>query len=353
MNPEWLDFLKNNGAEIENNQVISFGNPLGNPQRELRMVHTGLIICDLSHQGLISVEGDDATDFLQGQLTNDIRNVSEHHSQLSAYCTHKGRMLANFRIFKRNESFYLKLPLALLEPTLKRISMFTLMARVVLKDSSHNLMRMGLSGPDADTHLNDILGSVPTEVDDCIQQHGLTVIKCAGPLPRYEIIGELDAVKNIWQQLDVHAAPVGAGPWEALDILAGIPTIYPETSEAFVPQMTNMHVINGVSFKKGCYIGQEVVARMQYLGTLKRRMFRININSDDPVSPGDKLFSVDSSSGQGTGQIVSAQINPNGGYSALAVINISDTEKGQLKLHDEAGPDITLESLPYSIETQQ
>ncbi len=349
MNPEWLDFLKESGAEIENNQVISFGNP----QREQRMVHTGLIICDLSHQGLISVDGEDAADFLQGQLTNDIRNVSEHHSQLSAYCTHKGRMLANFRVFKRDECFFLKLPLALLEPTLKRISMFTLMAKVALRDSSLNLMRMGLSGPDAHTQLNSILGNVPDEVDDSIQQNGLTIIKCAGPHPRYEIIGELDALKKVWQQLDVHAAPVGAGPWESLDILAGTPTIYPETSEAFVPQMTNMQIINGVSFKKGCYTGQEVVARMQYLGTLKRRMFRININSDDPVSPGDKLFSVASSSGQGTGQIVSAQINPDGGYSALAVINISDTETGQLKLNDANGPDITLQSLPYNIEEKQ
>jgi folate-binding protein YgfZ len=346
MKPEWLDFLNDNGAEMEDGQVVSYGNL----ERERHMVHTGLVICDLSHQGLISVDGEEASDFLQGQLTNDIRNVSEQHSQLSAYCTHKGRMLANFRIFKRGESFYLRLPLSQLEATLKRISMFVLMSKVIIKDSSLSLIKMGLSGPSADQVLGDLLPGIPTEVDDTSQCNGLTIIKIAGPHPRYEIVGELDAVKKIWQQLDVHAAPVGAGCWESLDIQAGIPTIYPATSEAFVPQMTNMQVINGVSFKKGCYTGQEVVARMQYLGKLKRRMFRVHIDTDEPVQPADKLFAANSDTAQGTGQIVSAQPDPDGGYMALAVINIADTENGQLKLHNENGPAVSLQDLPYQIE---
>lgn len=346
MKPEWLDFLNDNGAEMDDGQVVSYGNL----ERERHMVHTGLVICDLSHQGLISVDGEEASDFLQGQLTNDIRNVSEQHSQLSAYCTHKGRMLANFRIFKRGESFYLRLPLSQLETTLKRISMFVLMSKVIIKDSSLSLIKMGLSGPNAEQVLGDLLPAIPTEVDDTSQSNGLTIIKIAGPHPRYEIVGELDAVKIIWQQLDVHAAPVGAGCWESLDIQAGIPTIYPATSEAFVPQMTNMQVINGVSFKKGCYTGQEVVARMQYLGKLKRRMFRIHIDTDEPVQPADKLFAANSDTAQGTGQIVSAQPDPDGGYMALAVINIADTESGQLRLHNESGPAVTLQDLPYQIE---
>ncbi len=346
MKPEWLDFLNNNGAEMADGQVLSFGNL----EREQHMVHTGLVICDLSHQGLISVDGEEASDFLQGQLTNDVRNVSEQHSQLSAYCTHKGRMLANFRVFKRGESFYLRLPMSQLEATLKRISMFVLMSKVIIKDSSLSLIKMGLSGPDANQILGDLLPSLPAEVDDTSQCNGLTIIKVAGPHPRYEIIGELDELKKIWQQLDVHAAPVGAGCWESLDIQAGIPTIYPATSEAFVPQMTNMQVINGVSFKKGCYTGQEVVARMQYLGKLKRRMFRLHIDTDEPVNPADKLFAANSDTAQGTGQIVSAQPDPDGGYVALAVINIADTESGQLKLHNESGPAVSLQDLPYQIE---
>lgn len=346
MKPEWLEFLKDAGAEIENNKVVSFGNL----NREQRMIHTGLVICDLSHYGLISIDGDDAADFLQGQLTNDVRDISEQHSQLSAYCTHKGRMLANFRAFKRDNSFYLRLPLSLLEPTLKRISMFILMSKVSIKDSSNALVRLGVSGPTADEHLSSLISNLPKEVDDAVQSNGYTVIKVAGPHPRYEVYGDLAPMQKLWGNLDVHAAPAGAGAWEMLDIQAGIPTIYPETSEAFVPQMANMQVINGVSFQKGCYTGQEVVARMQYLGKLKRRMFRVNVDTNDLVNPGDKLFSADSSSAQGAGQIVSAQQDPDGGYSALAVMNISDMESGKVQLHDENGPAISVEDLPYSIE---
>lgn len=349
MKPEWLDLLNNAGAEIEGNQVVSFGNI----QREQRVIHSGLAICDLSHQGLISIDGEDAADFLQGQLTNDIRDVSLQHSQLSAYCTHKGRMLANFRLFKRGESFYMRLPQTLLESTLKRVSMFVLMSKVSLKDSSNSLVGIGVSGPKADSQLGELISELPAAVDDITQVNGYTIIKVPGTVHRYEIYGDLESMKTLWGQLDVNAALVGAPCWENLDILAGIPTVYPETSEAFVPQMTNMQVINGVNFQKGCYTGQEVVARMQYLGKLKRRMFRINVNTDKPVKPGDSLYSKDSTSGQGPGQIVSAQPDSESGYSALAVINISDAEAGSLQLHDENGPTISVLDLPYSIEENE
>lgn len=346
MKPEWLDLLNNAGAEIEDNKVVSFGNL----QREQRVIHRGLAICDLSHQGLISIDGEDAADFLQGQLTNDVRDVSQQHSQLSAYCTHKGRMLANFRLFKRGDSFYMRLPQSLLESTLRRISMFVLMSKVSLKDSSNAMVGIGVSGPKADQQLGELIPELPVAVDDTTQVNGYTIIRVPGTLPRYEIYGDLEPMQTLWAQLDVNAALVGAACWESLDILAGIPTVYPETSEAFVPQMTNMQVINGVNFQKGCYTGQEVVARMQYLGKLKRRMFRINIATDDQVNPGDKLFSKESTSGQGPGQIVSAQQDSESGFSALAVINISDAEAGSLQLHDENGPAISVLDLPYTIE---
>ncbi len=346
MKPEWLDFLKDAGAELEGNTVISFGNP----EQELHLIHSGLVMCDLSHYGLIGINGEDTADFLQGQLTNDIRDVSEQHSQLSAYCTHKGRMLANFRIFKRADNYYIRLPQALLEPILKRISMFVLMSKVSLQDSSQSLIGIGISGPKADQQLGEYISGLPEAVDDVSQVSGYTIIRVPGVHPRYEIYGELEAMKSLWQQLDVNGAPVGSATWESLDILAGIPTVYPETSEAFVPQMTNMQVINGVSFKKGCYTGQEVVARMQYLGKLKRRMFRVQIHTDDTVKPGDKLFREGSRSGQGTGQIVSAQINADGGYDALAVIDINDAESSEVRLHDANGPLLSIEALPYSIQ---
>ncbi len=348
MKAEWQAFLTDAGAEIADNQVITFGNP----EREQRVIHSGLVFCDLSHHGLIEVTGEEAADFLQGQLTNDIRDVSEKHSQLSAYCTHKGRMLANFRIFKRDDSIYIQLPLSLLETILKRISMFILMSKVTMKDSSQSLIGMGVSGPKADQQLAQFIPELPAEVDDVTQVNGYTVIRVGGTVPRYEVYGQLDAMKSLWAQLDVDGAPVGCGPWENLDIQAGIPTIYPQTSEAFVPQMTNMQFINGVNFKKGCYSGQEVVARMQYLGKLKRRMYRVRVETSETVKPGDKLFREGSSSGQGTGTIVSAQPDPDGFHYALAVIDINDAESGALQLHDADGPGVILETLPYNTDIE-
>lgn len=345
MKAEWQSFLENAGAEIDERRVISFGNI----PREQRMIQTGLIMCDLSHQGLISVSGDDAADFLQGQLTNDIRDVSPQHSQLSAYCTPKGRMLSNFRVFKRNDAFYLRLPRTQLEATLKRLRMFVLMSKVNFEDSSDTLIRIGVSGPSIIEQLSSHISQLPEQADDVSQSDGYTVIKLPGLQPRFEIIGELTDIQKLWQKLDVHVAPVGTAPWNLLDIMAGIPTLYPETAESFVPQMLNMHIINGVSFQKGCYTGQEIVARMQYLGKLKRQMYRIYIKTNDPVNVGDTLYSSESTSGQGTGTIVDAQTDVvDGGVEALAVINISDAETGTLQLHNESGPEIELRELPYA-----
>jgi len=209
MKPEWQSFLQKAGAEIENNCVVSFGNP----ERELRIINTGLVICDLSHFGLIGAHGEDSADFLQGQLTNDIRNVSTQHSQLSAACTPKGRMLANFRIFKRENTFYLRMPMGLLEGILKRLKMFTLMSKVSLENASQSLVRIGVSGPTADENLKDIINELPLQVDDISQAGAYTVIRVPSTHPRYEIYGELGAMQTLWNRLDVHAAPVGAAAW--------------------------------------------------------------------------------------------------------------------------------------------
>ncbi|MFW2373944.1 MAG: YgfZ/GcvT domain-containing protein, partial [Gammaproteobacteria bacterium] len=206
MKQEWLEFLEQAGAEIDNNKVSHFGNP----NRELRVLHTGLIMADLSHLGVISAYGDDASTFLQGQLTNDINQVDLQHSQLSAYCTPKGRILSNFRIFKRQQTYYLRLPQEQLENTLKRLQMFILMAKITMEDSTNALVHIGVSGPDADQQLQSLIPQIPDEPDAVSQCDGYTVIKLSGPHPRFEIYGELEPMTKLWQHLDVHAAPVGA-----------------------------------------------------------------------------------------------------------------------------------------------
>jgi hypothetical protein len=136
--------------------------------------------------------------------------------------------------------------------------------------------------------------------------------------------------------------------WDWLDIMAGIPGVHPETSDAFVPQMANLEIVGGVNFKKGCYPGQEIVARMQYLGKLKQRMYRARFEGNTQPHPGDSIFAPDFP-GQSAGTVVAAQPAPDNGFDLLAVIQISSAEAGELHLGSETGPKLSLQNLPYPV----
>ena len=387
MQAQWRDFLLDAGAEFIDERVASFGNP----EREKRMSTQGGVLCDLSHLGLIAATGAEAGAFLQSQLTHDITQVDDRRSQLSAYLNPKGRMLALFRVFKRGDLYYLALPRELAEETLQRLRRFVLRAKVTLEDVSDALVHIGYSDPHAEAELTAALGCVPAEVDQAIEQSELTVIRVPGVQPRFEVFGELEAVNRLWSALNVHAAPVGAASWTLLEILAGVPSVFPETREAFIPQMCNLDLINGVSFTKGCYPGQEIVARTRYLGQVKRRMYRVHINTDAPLRPGTSLYRpVDAAvladtadpaqsstelsshgmraadahppsherglSNSPCGTIVIAAPAPDGGTEALAVISTEAVKFGGL-LHIESsegtaayqGAPVTLNALPYAV----
>ncbi|MBK1673794.1 glycine cleavage system protein T [Ectothiorhodospira shaposhnikovii] len=347
MKPEWKAFLLDAGAEMDNDRVSHYGNP----ERERSVAVTGDVICDLSHQGLISAHGEEAAAFLQGQFTCDVGEVNSGHSRPGAWCTAKGRMVCTFRLFNRGDSFYLRLPREQVEAVLKRLSMYVLRAKVTLEDASGAFTPMGLSGPHAESLLGDALGGdIPTEVNTCTRHGGITIIRIPGHHPRFELYGDLESMQKLWQALNVHCAPVGAAQWALMDILAGIPNLYPATAEAFVPQMTNLHLLNGVSFRKGCYPGQEVVARMQYLGKLKRRMYLIHLPVETLPQPGDTLFDPAQPSDQPAGIIVDAQLHPDGGATALAVMQVVSAEAGEPRLGGAEGALVQVAPLPYAFD---
>lgn len=264
-------------------------------------------------------------------------------------------MLSSFRVFKREETYYLMLPYELLETTLNKLRIFVMRSKVTLEDASDALIRIGIKGDKAAEQCQSLTGSLPGDTDNVTQANDYTVIKTAGEEPRYIVIGILDDMIKLWQAVDVHSAPVGRNAWELLNIEAGIPVIFKETSEAFVPQMANLQLVNGVSFTKGCYPGQEIVARMHYLGKLKKRMYRVHIETDDCPVPGEKLFTQDSSAGKNTGEIVNARLNADGNVDALAVIQIADAESvdHRLMLGDAGGAGVSVLKLPYSFEVSE
>ncbi len=345
MKAEWKSFLANAGAECsEDGKVISFGNP----EREREVALTGNVFADLSHYSLVAVHGEDAEEFLQGQLSNDLRKVDASHSLLNAYCSPKGRMLANFRIFKHGGSFYLRMPTAIVETTVKRLRMFVLRSKVTFEDTVDTFIPIGISGPDAGDELARASGlTPPAAANEVVQNERMVIIRVPGIFPRFEIYANFDAACTLWAKLNVQCAPIGESPWNLLEIHAGLPTIYPETVEAFVPQMANMQLVDGVSFKKGCYPGQEVVARMQYLGKLKRRMYLCHVDSNEQPQVGVDLFDA-SGDDQSVGKVVDAEPHPDGGYSLLSVIQIASAEDGDVRLGAKDGPALEYQELPYA-----
>ena len=346
MNPDWQNFLEQQGAHIEHSRVIHFDDP----DKECAATGARHIIADLSQYGLIRASGEEARDFLQNQFSNDVNLIEAGQSQLSAYCNPKGRILAAFRLFIRSESFYLRLPVDILEPVLKRLRMFILRSKVTLDDASDELARFGFAGADAPQRLAEILSSVPFDPDQVTHEDGITTLRLPGPIPRYEFHGDTDAIAALWRRLARQAQPVGTEGWRWLNIQAGIPEISTETIEAFVPQMVNLSALNGVSFKKGCYPGQEVVARMHYLGKLKRRMYLAHVAHDNPPAPGDNLFSA-TSDAQSVGKVVEAAVSPKGGYDLLAVIQIASIEE-TIHLGSADGPQLEIGELPYTVTNE-
>ncbi len=349
MQSEWIETIKQAGAVCDGNRVLHFGDAAA----ERRAVLSSDVVAPLSGLGYVSASGADSEKFLQGQLTNDVRQVNATHSQLSSYCNPKGRILALFRLLKRGDDYLMQLPTPLLPAFQKRLAMFILMSKVKLDDTTERLATIGLSGPHAEAILHGLQLAVPAEIDGVVTHHGTTVVRLAGSLPRFQLIGEVPTLQSLWHALAGNAQVIGAPAWELLDIQAGTPTIYPETVEAFVPQMVNLQLINGVSFTKGCYTGQEIVARMQYLGKLKRRLFRAHIDADSVPPPGSELFSPSSESGQGAGKVVMAQAAAQGGVDLLAVVQIGCAEENDVHLNDAQGPQLTFLPLPYAVNDEQ
>lgn len=338
----WRNHLISSGANIDADQVRDFGAP----DRELRMCAEGTVLCDLSHFGLMQFSGEDAQSFLQGQLTNDVKRVSGSVGQYTAYCTPKGRMLASMLLFMDETGYQLQLPQSLLPAVLKRLSMYILRAKVKATDASENAIRLGLAGVGAAEALAE-LAEIPAANLELTHANGIIVIRLGEQ--RFELLVAPDQAVRVWESLRRTATPVGAHGWQWLEIRAGVPIVLPETQEAFVPQMVNLERIGGVSFKKGCYPGQEIVARMHYLGKLKRRMYLAHVDSQQPPTPAMPIYSPDLE-GQASGDVVVSARAPQGGFDLLAVMQISSRENGAAHLAQPDGPPLEWLPLPYAID---
>ncbi|MFQ5994187.1 MAG: YgfZ/GcvT domain-containing protein [Acidiferrobacterales bacterium] len=341
---DWKTFLLDAGAVMLNGIVEHFGDP----RHERQAVASGNIITDLSSLSLIRVEGDDAAAFLQGQLTNDIYLVGPARSQLSAYCNPKGRILGLFRVFMLKGNYVLQLPVSMTTSIVDRLKMYVLRSKVT-PCIDQELQCIGIAGPNADSVLRGPIATVPSEPEASTTDDGLTVVRTPGTTARFKIVGTLGQIKELWLQVKGDTTPVGSWAWRWMDIVSGIPNIYPSTSEMFVPQMANLDLIGGVSFDKGCYAGQEIVARMQYLGRLKQRMHLWHIDTDAAPDPGYSVFAA-SKMNRPSGTVVDAQPSPVSGCDVLAVVR-DEAIDHMLHLGRIHGPPLIQRDLPYPVST--
>lgn len=326
----------------------------GDPDAEAQAALTGNAVFDLQHLALIAVHGPESQTFLQGQLSNDVREVTPTRAQASAWCSPKGRVLSCFLVFRHAGELMLQLPESLLDAIIKRMRMYVLRAKVNLEDRSAGIMRMGVIGTDAEARLVEHFGPAPVELNDVRSADGVTVIRIRGRRPRFEILGPREHVSAFWNACRPLANAAGALAWDLLDVEAGVASIGPETSDLFVPQMLNLDRTGGLSFTKGCYVGQEIVARTQHLGRIKRRMYRAQWSGATPLSAGDDLL-VCADSRSIKVQVVKATPAPAGGFEVLAVIPIEDARamgRNEVKGGANEHGQFRLAELPYALEDE-
>lgn len=292
-----------------------------------RAAADGGLVAPLPRLGLLHVAGDDAATFLHNQLTQSVNDLPADRSRLAAWCTAKGRALAVFRVLQTDTGLLLLADRDIIEAALPRLRMFVLRARVALTDLSDGEGVMGLAGPAAETLLAEAAGSPPAEADGVIRAGDLHVVRLRGEPPvRYLLTAPATQLGALWQRFSQALTPADEGFWELLDIRAGLPDVRPQTRERFVPPMLNLEPLGGIHYAKGCYPGQEVVARMRYLGRLKRRMVRLE-TSGEPPAPGTGIRTA---AGRDAGEVVNAAARPTGGCELLAVLRIEAEQEDLL-----------------------
>lgn len=286
----------------------------------------------LPRLGVIRAQGEEAAKFLHGQLTNDFSLLGLSEARLAGFCSPKGRLLASFVGFKRaHDDILLVCSRDLLPAVLKRLSMFVLRAKLKLSDASEAFQVRGLAGTDA--------AAAPwRKTDGTDGSHTITLHPAAGQ------------GRALWIAPAETTAPalpaLSDARWDWLEVMSGVARVSQPVVEAFVPQMLNHESVGGVNFKKGCYPGQEVVARSQFRGTLKRRAYLVA--ADAPLAAGQDVFH-SSDAEQPCGTVALAAAHPDGGWNAIVSMQTSAAAGGSLHAGSAAGPQLTLLPLPYAL----
>jgi len=334
----WTDYLASSGATFADHGIrFDSANPPDN----------AVIAVPLLHLGLIRAIGEDSAAFLHNLFSNDVKKLGADAAQWNSFNTPKGRMLASMLIWSDTDGHRIALSADILPAMLKKLSMYVLRSKVKLDDASNEIALIGVSDENAQNVLEAAGIAVPDTNMHQTTGAGWHCVRL-GELNHVVAVSAADAPAIYQAMLDAGAQKADTTAWQLAMIRAGLPLITAATQEEFVAQMLNYEVIGGVSFNKGCYPGQEIVARTQYLGKLKKRMYRVRMTSDTAPTPGTDLFTP-AFGDQSAGKLVNVAPAADGGFEALAVLQSSCADSGEIHLGSPEGPHVAVLELPYRL----
>ena len=341
----WHSQLAAYGARIDSNGLVS---DFGDRAAELRALQDGSVLVPLTDTGVIEVTGEDAQKFLNTQLTSDVTQVTPNTAQYSGYCTPKGRLLATLLVCLHGSDYLLVLPREITESVAVRLQRYVMRAKAKVTVASDSYALLGIAGLHSAASVASGIGHPPKQPMETERYGAAGLIALPGN--RYLLLCARDQVDEQWNALSRQAVPAGGPAWDLQGIRAGIATVTAATQEAFIPQMFGLENFGGVSFEKGCYPGQEIVARTQYLGNLKRRLYFGH--SDQSLAPGDAILNRDN--GKTVGTVTDAAPAAKGDWEFLAVLQreamesaiaLGSTREQQVRIERPAA-DIVAEDHP-------
>ncbi len=339
MSQQWQDFLATQSEIVSNN---------------LASLESDCCLIPLMDFGVLHVTGNDAKTFLQGQVTCNLNDVTVNQSMLGAHCNLKGRMQSLFRIFQdeHDSAYFLMMPASMLAPASTHFKKYALFSKVSF-DATNSMMGLGVYG----SHSKELLCKMFGEITQLIKPYDSLIIKTStdtyyitllpGQHTRFEIWGNANSIKSLWMSLTTYCKVLKPLAWELLEIQAGIPTIYPQTIDQVLPHHANLSILNGISYTKGCYLGQEIIARMQYRGKIKKHLYRAYVQGSTVLpQPGTEIFTGADTTEPGI--VLRSAINDLGNIELLVVMDdkYSNFENVSLNLADE--PKVLHLDLPYN-----
>ena len=297
---------------------------------------------ELSDSALISFAGNDAAAFLHAQLTSDVLGLRAPSTQYSGYCSPKGRLLATFLVWRLEDEIVLQLPASLRETIQARLARYVLRAKVTVSDATSRYALFGVAGRGAAAATQATVGSAPAALH---QVTGDSVVRATAiPLDRFLLLAPADHAPALRERLEAVCTRGESGGWRALEVEAGIPVITEASQDEYVPQMVNLDLVGGVSFSKGCYPGQEIVARMHYLGRLKQRMYHVRVDAAGDLPTGSPLYSPEFGAEQACGAILYSGVSG----EALAVLQKASAASA-VRYGAPDGPVVELLPPPYTL----